>query len=175
MPADLTVTADHVVCLRRHVPEDAERLAVLLNDPDVTEMTASVPYPYGRSDAEAFLSAACHDDGRTVRRAIDWQGVLVGSIGLGPRPGGDEEIGYWVGKPFWGQGIATRAVAAFLGVLDDLRFGGTIKARTVASNLPSQRVLERNGFVYTGEGECVTPAREAATKPAKLYVLERPE
>lgn len=163
------------VRLRPHTLEDADRLAVLLNDPDVTEMTASVPYPYARSDAEAFLSLARNEEGRSVRRAILLDDQLVGSIGLGPRPGGEEEIGYWVGKAYWGKGIATLAVAAFLVLLDELGIGGSITARTVASNEASQKVLIKNGFAYRGEGECITPARDTAKKPAKLYVLERPE
>lgn len=163
------------VHLRLYSLEDAGALAVLLNDPDVTAMTASIPYPYALSDAEAFLSSVRNEEGRRVSRAIVVDDALVGGIGLGPRPSGDEEIGYWVGKPFWGQGIATHAVGAFLAVLDELGIGGRIEARTVASNRPSQRVLEKNGFVYRGGGTCVTPAREVDTVPAKLYVLERPE
>lgn len=164
--------SDQAVSLRHHVHEDAEQLAVLLNDPDVTEMTSTIPYPYARSDAEAFLSAACYDDGNTIRRAIDWQGVLVGSIGLGPRPGGAEEIGYWIGKPYWGKGIASAALAAFLKVLAEKGIAGPILAQTVASNVASQQILLKNGFAYAGEGECITPARQTAKKPSKRYVLE---
>lgn len=163
------------VRLRPYVLDNAERLAVLLNDPDVTAMTASIPYPYALSDAEAFLSNVRNEEGRKVSRVILLDDQLVGGIGLGPRPGGEEEIGYWIGKPYWGRGIATLAVRAFLAVLDELGVGGDIEARTVASNRPSQRVLEKNGFVYSGEGTCVTPARDADTMPAKLYVLERAE
>lgn len=163
------------VRLRPYSLGDADRLAVLLNDPDVTAMTSSIPYPYARSDAEAFLSSVRNEEGRKVSRVILLGDELVGGIGLGPRPGGAEEIGYWVGKPFWGQGIATKAVGAFLTVLDEQGVGGNIEARTVASNRPSQRVLEKNGFVNRGDGICVTPARQADTMPAKLYVLERPE
>lgn len=165
-------SSDLSVGLRLHVHEDAQQLAVLLNDPDVTEMTSTIPYPYALSDAEAFLSAACYDDGNTIRRAIDWQGKLVGSIGLGLRPGGLEEIGYWIGKPYWGRGIASAALAAFLKVLADKNVAGPIHAQTVASNEASQRILVKNGFVYVGDGECITPARQTAKKPSKRYVLE---
>lgn len=163
------------VRLRRYDLEDADRLAVLLNDPDVTAMTSSIPYPYARSDAEAYLSSVRGEEGRNVSRAILLGDELVGGIGFAPRPGTGEEIGYWIGKDYWGRGIATLAVTAFLKVLDELGVTGDIEARTVASNRPSQRVLEKNGFVYRGEGTCITPARDADRVPAKLYILERPE
>lgn len=160
------------VHLRPYVLEDADRLAVLLNDPDVTAMTSSIPYPYARSDAEAFLSNARNEKGRIVGRAITLDGELVGGIGLGPRPNGREELGYWVGKPYWGNGVATRAVALFLDILRAKSLTGPIHATTMRSNTASQKVLLSNGFVFTGEGECITPARDTPKQPANDYVLE---
>jgi RimJ/RimL family protein N-acetyltransferase len=160
------------VSLRPYALEDADRLAVLLNDPDVTAMTASIPYPYARSDAEAFLSNARNEEGRSVGRAIIFDGALVGGVGLGPRPNGREELGYWVGKAYWGQGIATRAVALFLDLLREMGLEGPIHAATVRTNEASQKVLRSNGFVFSGEGECITPARDTPKQPSNDYVLE---
>jgi len=166
------MTSKSAVSLRPYQLDDADRLAVLLNDPDVTAMTASIPYPYARSDAEAFLSNARNDEGRVVGRAILLDGELVGGVGLGPRPNGREELGYWVGKAYWGQGIATRAVAQFLDALRSIDLEGPIHAATVRSNEASQKVLLSNGFVFAGEGECITPARDTAKQPSNDYVLE---
>lgn len=166
------MTSKSAVSLRPYQLDDADRLAVLLNDPDVTAMTASIPYPYARSDAEAFLSNARNDAGRIVGRAILLHGDLVGGVGLGPRPNGREEIGYWVGKPYWGQGIATRAVALFLDVLRGLGVNGPLHAQTVRTNEASQKVLLSNGFVFTGEGECITPARDTPKQTSNDYILE---
>ncbi|MEQ8657098.1 MAG: GNAT family N-acetyltransferase [Hyphomicrobiales bacterium] len=159
------------VHLRPYALEDADRLAVLLNDPDVTAMTATIPFPYARSDAEAYLSNARNDEGRIVGRAILLGDELVGGVGLGPRPSGREELGYWVGKAYWGRGIATRAVALFLGELRNLHLEGPIYAATVRTNEASQKVLIANGFVFSGEGECITPARDTAKQPSNNYVL----
>ncbi|MBO6675905.1 MAG: GNAT family N-acetyltransferase [Rhizobiales bacterium] len=166
------MTSKSAVSLRPYQLNDADRLAVLLNDPDVTAMTASIPYPYARSDAEAFLSNARNEEGRLVGRAIVLNGELVGGVGLGPRPNGREELGYWVGKAYWGQGIATRAVALFLDVLRENGIEGPIHAATVRSNEASQKVLLSNGFVFTGEGECITPARDTPKQPSNDYMLE---
>lgn len=161
------------ITLRPYRLGDVDALARLLNHPEVSEMTSSIPFPYARSDAEAFLSNVRNESGRAVSRAIDRDGVLVGGIGLGLRPGDAEEIGYWVGRPHWGLGIASRAVGAFLTELDALGVDGAIHAQTVADNVPSQRVLLKNGFVYVGEGECITPARKTAKKPSKRFVAYR--
>ncbi len=160
------------VQLRLYALDDADRLAVLLNDPDVTAMTASIPYPYARSDAEAFLSNARNEEGRIVGRAILLDGELVGGVGLGPRPGGAEELGYWVGKAYWGQGIATRAVGLFLDVLREQGVSAPLHAKTVRTNEASQKVLLANGFTFAGEGECITPARDTPKQPSNDYVLE---
>ena len=162
------------VHLRPYRLDDADRLAQLLNDPDVTAMTAKIPYPYARSDAEAFLSLVRGEEGRRVSRAIALDDdALVGGIGLAVRAGGEEELGYWVGRRWWGQGIATRAVAAFLALLDDLGIDGPIEAQTLQANVASQRVLLANGFVATGPGTCITPARETKAQPSFRFRLER--
>lgn len=167
------MSAQAKITLRPYALTDADQLAVLLNDPDVTEMTSSIPFPYARSDAEAFLSNVRNESGRAVSRAIVQGGVLVGGIGLGVRPGNTEELGYWIGKPHWGQGLASEAVRQFVGLLTELEVDGPIHAQTVASNEASQKVLTKNGFTYIGPGECMTPARDTAKKASKRYVLER--
>ena len=120
------------------------------------------------------MSSVRNEEGRKVTRAILADGELVGSIGLGPRQLGEDELGYWIGKAYWGRGIASEAVRQFIALLDELGIDGPIDAQTMAANAASQRVLEKNGFRYIGSGECVTPARETESKPSKRYVLERP-
>lgn len=169
----MTASFAQEISLRPYRLDDADRLAVLLNDPDVTAMTSSIPYPYARADAEAFLSGVRNEQGREVSRAVVAAGDLVGGIGLGVRANGVEELGYWIGKPHWGKGIASEAVRLFLLELSTLGIDGPIDAQTMASNEASQRVLIKNGFTYVGDGRCVTPARESDTMAAKCFVLER--
>lgn len=162
------------VQIRAYQFDDRERLAALLNNPRVSETTASVPYPYSQADADAFLGSVVTEEGRKVSRAIILEDVgLVGGIGLGIRANGEEELGYWIGEPYWGQGIASVAVAQFLSLLDELGIEGPIAAQTNVGNDASQKVLIKNGFRYDGEGECVTPARECSRMPSKRFILER--
>ena len=169
----MSASALPAIVLRPYQLSDADRLAVLLNDPDLTAMTSSIPYPYARSDAEAFLSRMRANEGAPDNRAIAGDdGQLLGGIGLRMRDD-VEEIGYWVGRPYWGQGIATAAVRAYLALLDAHGHVGTILAQTLTNNIASQKVLLANGFSYAGEGECVTPARQTKTQPSKRYMLAR--
>ncbi|MEM1285463.1 MAG: GNAT family N-acetyltransferase [Pseudomonadota bacterium] len=162
-----------LLALRPYRLDDADRLTVLVNDPDVTATTSSIPFPFARSDAEAFLSQVRNETGRKVSRAITMDGELVGAIGLGPRADDNEEIGYWIGKAYWGKGIASWAVCAFVALLDELEVSGPIHAQTMQGNEASRRVLEKNGFVYVGDGACTTPARDRDSAPSHRFVLER--
>ena len=90
--------------LRPPRPSDVHGITAWLGDYDVARMTARVPHPYGESDAEAFLAA-----GEPHRFAITrkFDGLFIGMAGLNLRDG--SELGYWLGKPFWGFGYATEA------------------------------------------------------------------
>jgi RimJ/RimL family protein N-acetyltransferase len=60
---------------------------------------------------------------------------------------GEREVGYWLGKEYWGKGIATQALAQFLNY-EERR---PLYARVAKHNIASRRVLEKCGFTVTGE------------------------
>ncbi len=106
------------------------------------------PYPYAGADADFWLG---HTAGKPecTDWAIEVEGVAAGGIGVRPvddgRPGA-AHIGYWLGEPFWGRGIMTRAVRL---VADHalLRLGyRRLEAPVFARNPASMRVLEKCGF-----------------------------
>lgn len=68
---------------------------------------------------------------------------------------GEREVGYWIGKPFWGRGIASRALALFLRELT----ARPLHARAAKDNVGSLRVLEKCGFVRYGEDTGYSSAR----------------
>jgi len=132
---------------------DADRIAALANDIDIARMTTSMPHPYSRADAEAFLARAQSvDPDREVALAIDdGRDGLIGVVGLFPHGPLGPEIGYWLGRDYWGRGYATEAASAIL-----LWAGKDWGRRVVmsghfADNPASGRVLEKAGFLYTGE------------------------
>lgn len=81
-------------------------------------------------------------------RAVDVDGVVAGLVLRFPREG-VREVGYWLGREFWGRGLASQALAEFL-TLDANR---PLYGLVAEHNHASRRVLERNGFVLVGREE----------------------
>lgn len=139
--------------LRAPRPTDIDQILALCGDPDVARMTATLPHPYERADAQAFLDrAAFVDPRRELMLLIEHEDHgAIGIIGLHPGPGPLPELGYVVGRPYWGRGFATEAVEAAL-VWAARGWGRrAVLAGHFADNPASGRVLEKAGFLYTGE------------------------
>jgi RimJ/RimL family protein N-acetyltransferase len=145
---------------------DAPRIARYVADPGVARMTCSFPLQQTVVGAEGWvlIRQAVAPLGRGASFAIDLPGEgLIGLIGA-HRRGEEIELGYWLGRPWWGRGYATEAIRAVTPFARDL---GAVVADHFADNPASGRALEKAGFVYTGEtaprfslarGECA-PAR----------------
>ena len=142
--------------LRPIAAGDAARMAELAGDYDIASMTLRMPYPYGLEDARAFVErCAVEDPRREVTFVIETaEDGLVGVIGFfeddeqATRLGA--ELGYWIGKPYWGRGYATEAVGEALRWSDEDWRRRLIVAGHFADNPASGRVLEKTGFLYTG-------------------------
>ena len=142
-----------MVTLRDYVATDAERLVELANNPRVTQyLIYTFPYPYTRQDAELWIAHGSKVNG-AVTKVIESHGVFVGSIAIAPQDGWKNhsaEIGYWLGETYWGQGIATTALAQ----MNALAFSNThctkLFAPVLGPNTASMRVLEKCGYVLEG-------------------------
>lgn len=99
-------------------------------------------------DRETFMShwARIMADESTMVKTILFDGKVAGNI-VSWEQAGEREIGYWLGKEYWGKGIATKALALFLGIVKTR----PLQARVAKHNLASRRVLEKCGFEVTGE------------------------
>lgn len=85
-------------------------------------------------------------DDSLITRAIVEDGRVVGNIGCWPADGG-RHIGYWIGRPYWGRGYATRAVADLVAEVRER----PLRAHVVDHNVASIRVLAKCGFSIVGE------------------------
>jgi RimJ/RimL family protein N-acetyltransferase len=112
-------------------------------------LTNQFPHPYTDEDGRKFISSIANNDPVTVF-AIEVSGEAVGAIGIFPQSDIHEknaETGYWLAEPFWGNGIITRAI------VEMVKYGfktfdiSRIFSRPFSSNLASQRVLEKAGFL----------------------------
>ena len=111
------------------------------------------PHPYTRTDAEQWTSYASKKSPVTDF-AIEVNGEAAGGIGLVLREDVERcgaEVGYWLGEPFWGKGIATAALQALTAyAFAEFPYLVRLFAMTYEDNLASQRVLEKAGFVREG-------------------------
>lgn len=145
--------------LRPLRPEDAAPLHRLVNDWEVAKTLARVPFPYPRALADEWIAATWAQiaAGEAWHLAIIGQDngaeALVGCIGLTRnRDGRGAELGYWIGRRFWGQGLA-REAALRLAAWGVQSLGlGRLHASTLADNARSQAVLARLGFRPAGKG-----------------------
>jgi RimJ/RimL family protein N-acetyltransferase len=147
------IETDRLV-LRPPCAADAVYLAELANDPDVARMTTGVPYPYRLADAEGFLAASAQADRKTERPLLieHRQFGPVGMTGFHRDPGAAfTELGYWLGRTFRGRGLATEAVGAALSWAAAGWGKRAVLSSHFADNPASARVLEKAGFLYTGE------------------------
>ena len=151
--------------------KDAARLAKLANDPGVAKMTSRMPYPYGLADAEAFLARASEKD--PEREAVfvieDPDDGLVGMLGFHPTPEGSE-LGYWLGRPYWGRGYATEAARHALDWAKGDWRRRLVVAGHFADNDASGRVLCKAGFLYTGEVKRLYCLARTTDVPARMMV-----
>ena len=158
--------------LRPGWAEDARGLAAAIGEERIVRNLATAPWPYRLSDAEAFLTRPRDPvlPSLLIFARTDGEPLLVGGCGLGAKPSGAVELGYWIARPFWGLGYAYEAATAVIDIARTLRLPRLIGSYFL-DNPASGRVLEKLGFEPTG---IVAPrlscARDAEV-PARLMRL----
>ena len=137
--------------LRPGFPEDAPALAAAIADLAIVRNLATAPWPYGMRDAEAFLAAPRDPvlPSLLIMERTEGAPRLVGACGLGRRPSGAVEVGYWIARAHWGRGFATEACTALIDIARTLRLG-SLEGSHFVDNPASGRVLEKLGFEPTG-------------------------
>jgi 8-oxo-dGTP diphosphatase len=143
--------------LRPFRMSEAERLCTLINDWDVVKwLNHKIPFPYGRADAEAWIAHVRNQHGgatpHTFGLALRGGDALIGCVGIDEVTGRIAQVGYWIGKPYWGHGFAAEAASA----IGDYAFTkldlSCLHAGVARGNLRSARALAKAGFTPIGEG-----------------------
>ena len=137
--------------LRPGWAEDAPALAAAIADETIVRNLATAPWPFTLRDAEAFL-ASPRDPVLPSLLIFERTGAaprLAGACGLGRRPSGAVELGYWIARANWGRGIATEACQALVGIARALGLS-QLEGSHFIDNPASGRVLEKVGFQPTG-------------------------
>lgn len=142
------------VRLRPVTPGDLPILFEQQRDPTANRMAA-----FGAADPEdrsAFMTRweGLLKNPAVTARTIEVAGDVAGHI-LNHTTAGAPSVSYWVGKPWWGQGVATRALLGFLGMIP-VR---PVEARVAKDNIASLRVLQHAGFAIRGQTAAFAPGR----------------
>lgn len=129
-------------------------------DPVATEMAG-----FPSRDREAFMAhwARIMADESNILKTILYGNQVAGNI-VSWEHDGRREVGYWLGREFWGKGIATRALSLFLEQVT----ARPLYAHVIKHNRASIRVLAKCGFTLIGEAgdEVILILRENAAEPA---------
>jgi RimJ/RimL family protein N-acetyltransferase len=158
--------------LRGPTAADAPAIAELANDLGVTGMTSQMPHPYGLAEAEAFVAGAQRlDSRREAAFAIEHRlfGV-VGVLAFDRDGAGRPEVGYWLGRSFWGRGYATEALTAALAWARADWRKNVVWAGHFADNGASGQVLVKAGFLYTGDVEPRMSVSRGQPVPTRMMV-----
>ena len=134
-----------IVRLRDRLESDLPTLFANQSDPLGAEMAG-----FPLRDWETFLAhhARISANPSNIIKTIVVGEQVAGDIGSWEMDG-ERDVGYWIGREFWGRGIATRALAAFLEQVS----ARPLYAHVVKHNHGSRRVLEKCGFAVCGEDD----------------------
>lgn len=143
------------IVLRPPQATDAAHLASIANDWEVAKGTLNLPYPYTLVDAKDFLDRvqAREPDHpqqtfAIARRSDD---LLIGMCGIGIQERHERaEIGYWIGKAYWGNGYATQTAHCLIAYGFSEHGLNRITAQYFTDNPASRRVMEKAGMTYEG-------------------------
>ncbi len=141
--------------LRPLEPDDAETVAAYLDDVEVARWLVRVPHPFTVEDAADFIGQCCAtaDLGTAATLGVVMRGddraVVRGIVALhslDTRP----EIGFWLGRPFWGHGLMGEAVDATLAWAYASLDIDAVAAGAFEGNVASLAIQARQGFEMVG-------------------------
>ncbi|MDY0101778.1 MAG: GNAT family N-acetyltransferase [Lentimicrobium sp.] len=139
--------------LREFALSDAADVQLLAGHYEVAINTLAMPHPYLDGMAEAWINS--HEVEYLAGTSVIWaiclrsSGQLIGAIGLTiQRKYRLAELGYWIGRPFWGKGFCTEAVEVVLNYALHSAGLHKVTANHFADNPASGRVMQKAGMKY---------------------------
>jgi RimJ/RimL family protein N-acetyltransferase/predicted N-acetyltransferase YhbS len=165
------------ILLRPWRESDAEVLFTLASDPDVGSLAGWPPHKSVEESREIVRTIFMNDS--TWAIVFKETGEVVGAIGYGPScdcnlPAREDEplIGYWLGKPYWNQGICTEALRLIIEHITKTTSIPSLISGHFIDNPASGRVMEKCGFISTGETCIDTNLYQGDNRPIRVLRLE---
>lgn len=162
------------VNLRPFTLDDVNRLVEMADNVNISaNLRDGFPSPFTKQSAIDFITQSTKEN-RATRFAIECDGVYVGNIGIHPQEDiyhRTAELGYFVGEEYWGNGIASEAIAQIcvygFKELDLIR----IEAGVFEYNEASKKVLIKNGFEFEGVARNVAVKRGSVLDEHKYSLI----
>tara|TARA_Y200000002_G_C22342395_1_gene521471 strand:- start:52 stop:585 length:534 start_codon:yes stop_codon:yes gene_type:complete len=132
----------------RHIePTYKQSLIDLLGDESVASMMSNVPFPYKETDADWWIGAV-----KTKPYALNIfsKDELIGGVALTEQDTKIFELGYWIGKLYWGNGYATEACLGILKYIRNIESDAQVFAKVYPNNMVSKKILVKLGFIEDG-------------------------
>ena len=134
--------------------DDVENIVRFVRDEELSSMTLNIPFPYSKSDATSWItrSRISFKEKSKIPFAIRYlDGNLIGSIALHLNQRFNRaNVGYWIGKPYWNQGIASEALTLVLDYAFNKLKLNKIIGQHLLANSSSGKVMIKNGMIKEG-------------------------
>lgn len=146
---------------------DAHPLFALFADWEVIRWLSMPPWPYALEDAHSFIRENRNQDQGRTAFAITLEDALIGGIDVRMNPAGPSQrgagpnLGYWLGRPYWGRGYMTEAARGLLRRVFEAGLGDVVYSGAFADNTASLHVQEKLGFERDGETMAYSRPRDA--------------
>jgi ribosomal-protein-alanine N-acetyltransferase len=151
------ITVNDTYYLDKFVSTDKVRLAETINDQEIANNTLTIPHPYTIEDAQWWLQRCelqyYRDEPQRSWAIRNSDGQVCGTISRHFKYGFNthkDEIGYWLMRPLWGQGLMTAVIEKFVQHCFREEPLKRLEAPIFEFNKGSARVLEKNGFELEG-------------------------
>ncbi|MFJ8912432.1 GNAT family N-acetyltransferase [Amycolatopsis sp. NPDC102389] len=151
------------VALRPVEDDDLDALFDQMRDPESVRMAAFIARDPNDREAFDLHMAKLRTSPDIILRAVTGDGRFLGTVGSFFVEG-DAEVTYWIDRSAWGRGIASRALALLLDMVE-VR---PVYARAASDNLGSLRVLQKAGFSVIGTENAYASARDAEIEETVL-------
>ena len=167
------------ILLRPWRESDAEALFKYASDPDVGPRAGWPPHKSVEESLQIIKSVFNTPtmwavELKETAEAIGCVGYLPASVSNLQIPDDQCEVGYWIGKPYWGRGICTEALRLVIDYCFNVKHYTVLWGDFFPSNPASGRVMTKCGFIDTGR-EIICPNLEIGSdKPVKVLKLTRP-
>jgi len=151
----LPILRSDLLILRPFAQDDLPKVLALVQDKDVAATTLNIPYPCTEVEINDWFQLQRRElvEGKGLRWAVRLKETdeLIGAMKLATHPEYESaELGYWIGKPFWGNGYASKAARLVV------EYGFTtlelnrIEAHAMVENTGSAKILLRLGMQEEG-------------------------